>query len=590
MVVRGLLPLVVRRGHVGEAMSQTVTDLEDIGRELEVEPRSVYRSALVIRKSRKAKEASGWLPESKLVYVRTFGCAHNASDSEYMAGVLSSEGYGVTMASSDAAKADAWVINSCTVKDPSESSFFKAVREGRKLGKGVVVAGCVPQAQRSLKIEGASVIGVKQIGRVGEAVAASLRGEEFVATNARGALPELELPKVRRNELVEIIPLSTGCLGSCTYCKTRHARGKLGSYPLEDIERRFVGALEDGVAEIWLSSEDTGAYGRDLGTSLAELLARLVARLRDFPRTRLRLGMTNPPFILAQLDELARILASPQVYAFIHLPVQSGSDAVLSQMRREYTISEFRQVADRLQAQVQDVTIATDIICGFPGETDDDFEATLALVADYEFAVCNISQFYARPGTPAAAMRPRVPTDVVKARSRKLTKVVAAFRPYDRLVGRTLRCAARDELADDGARLVAHTKAYVKVLVPFDPSLVGAHFDVVVTAAHRWHVDATVLDVILDANAATRPALRAALARLRPSSSSSRLRGREAAQAGQQPNKLRSSTRRILLGCGRRSDLLCYLRRIVVLLLLSTACFLVVASTRRTRLLFFFIY
>lgn len=442
-----------------------------------------------------------------------------------MAGVLASEGYGVTTEAADAARSDAWVVNSCTVKDPSQAAFVRAVSEGTRAGKAVVVAGCVPQAQRSLlampALAGASVVGVKQIGRVGEAVAAGLRGERFSALGVAGALPELELPKLRRNELVEIVPLSTGCLGSCSYCKTRHARGKLGSYPPEEIERRVAGALEDGVAEIWLSSEDTGAYGVDVGETLGGLLCRLSRLMAAYPFAMLRVGMSNPPFLLAQLDELAAALASPNVFAFVHVPVQSGSDAVLAKdrMNREYTADDFAGVVEGLERRLGrgSVTISTDIICGFPGETDADFDATLRLVTHCRLSTVNVSQFYARPGTPAARMRPRVPTAVVKARSRSLTKLLDACDPYADLVGRSVRCYATDELEQRaGGRLVAHTKAYVKVLVPFDVGLVGAHFDVQVTAAHRWHVDAVVLRVVVPSDTSRRPALRAALARLAP--------------------------------------------------------------------------
>eukprot|EP00629_Pelagomonadales_sp_RCC1024_P018095 CAMPEP_0119288238 /NCGR_PEP_ID=MMETSP1329-20130426/36903_1 /TAXON_ID=114041 /ORGANISM="Genus nov. species nov., Strain RCC1024" /LENGTH=143 /DNA_ID=CAMNT_0007289019 /DNA_START=13 /DNA_END=441 /DNA_ORIENTATION=- len=143
--------------------------------------------------------------------------------------------------------------------------------------------------------------------------------------------------------------------------------------------------------------------------------------------------MTNPPYVLDQLDGLAEALRHPQVFAFLHVPVQSGSDRVLGPdgMNREYTAAEFRRVADGLRARVPGgVTLMTDVICGFPGETDAEFEDTVELVEAYRFPLINISQFYARPGTPAARMRPRVPTAVVKERSRRLSRLVQTFRPF----------------------------------------------------------------------------------------------------------------------------------------------------------------
>ena len=496
----------------------------------------VYRPLVVPRRKKTTDEVPDkedlpeGLPEKKKIYVRTFGCAHNVSDSEYMAGVLASEGYEVSCDAVDAKEADAWVINSCTVKDPSQAAFLRVVKEGLADGKGVVVAGCVPQAQQNIDVAGASVIGVKHLGKVGEAVEATFRGEKYVAlsSSSRHGLPDLDLPKVRRNELVEIIPLSTGCLGACTYCKTRYARGKLGSYPLEAIAKRVRDALDDGVAEIWLSSEDTGAYGLDIGTNIGELLKRLMTEVdtRKGAKTMIRLGMTNPPYIRKHLDDVAEAFQHPNFFAFLHVPVQSGSDSVLAKdrMNREYTVADFDEVISGLRSRLGETTplgIATDIICGFPGETDADFDMTCDLVTRYGLSQCNISQFYARPGTPAAKFRPRVPTATVKARSRRLSSLVNNFKPYVHLVGQTLDCYARDELTDEGNRLVAHTKDYVKVLIDFDLRFIGAQLTVRVLKAHRWHVDGVVVDLLQDADIEHRPALQAALNRLRRTSGSS---------------------------------------------------------------------
>lgn len=209
---------------------------------------------------------------------------------------------------------------------------------------------------------------------------------------AKKELPILDLPKIRKNRYVEIIPLSTGCLGSCTYCKTRHARGKLGSYDPTAIVDRVKQAVAEGVLEIWLTSEDTGAYGRDIGTSLPELLRSIIS-VMPAP-TMLRVGMTNPPYILEHLEAMADILNHPRVYAFLHVPVQSGSNKVLDKMNREYMIEEFMEVCDFLIEHVPNITLATDIICGFPTEVEEDHEETIKLVERYKFPVLNISQFY----------------------------------------------------------------------------------------------------------------------------------------------------------------------------------------------------
>ncbi|KFK41623.1 hypothetical protein AALP_AA2G152000 [Arabis alpina] len=312
------------------------------------------------------------IPGTQTIYIKTFGCSHNMSDSEYMAGQLTAFGYALTEVPEEA---DLWLINTCTVKSPSQSAMSTLISRGKNGKKPLVIAGCVPQGSRDLKeLEGISVVGVQQIDRVVEIVEETLKGHEVRLLN-RKTLPALDLPKVRKNNFIEILPINVGCLGACTYCKTKHARGHLGSYTVDSLVERVRTVISQGVKEIWLSSEDTGAYGRDIGVNLPILLNAIVKELPSDQSTMLRIGMTNPPFILEHLKEIAAILRHPCVYTFLHVPVQSGSDAVLTAMHREYTLSDFRTVVDTLTELVPGMQIATDIICGFPDRWSCDFEA-----------------------------------------------------------------------------------------------------------------------------------------------------------------------------------------------------------------------
>ncbi|KAG6508055.1 hypothetical protein ZIOFF_033410 [Zingiber officinale] len=423
------------------------------------------------------------IPGTQTIYLKTFGCSHNQSDSEYMAGQLSAFGYAVT---EDPEQADLWLINTCTVKSPSQSAMATLIGKCKTAKKPLVVAGCVPQGSRDLKdLEGISIIGVQQIDRVVEVVEETLKGHEVRFLN-RKTLPSLDLPKVRKNRLIEILPINVGCLGACTYCKTKHARGHLGSYTVESLVERVKNVISEGVKEIWLSSEDTGAYGRDIGQNLPVLLNAIITELPPDRSTMLRIGMTNPPYILEHLKEIAEVLNHPCVYSFLHVPVQSGSDSVLTAMNREYTVSEFRTVVDTLKELVPGMHIATDIICGFPGETDEDFEQTINLIKDYQFAQVHISQFYPRPGTPAARMK-KVPSTVVKNHSRELTSVFESFSPYQGMTGQTLRIWIT-EIATDGVHLVGHTKEYIQVLVIAPESMLGTSVDAKITSVGRWSV------------------------------------------------------------------------------------------------------
>lgn len=293
------------------------------------------------KKKRVLEEAdkNGVVPGTEKIYVKTQGCSHNISDGEFMMGLLAEYGYTLV---DRLEESDACLFNSCTVKNPSQDTFLFNVEKARKLGKPVVVSGCVPQGDRNLKgLEEVSILGVTQIDRVVEVMEETIKGNT-VRLLAKKELPTLDLPKIRKNKFLEIIPLSTGCLNSCTYCKTKHARGKLGSYAPEAIISRAEQAIEEGVREIWLTSEDTGAYGRDINTSLPELVRNLIEVIPS--HVMVRIGMTNPPYILEHLDAMSDILNHPRVFAFLHIPVQSGSNPVLLNMNREYTVEDFKKV------------------------------------------------------------------------------------------------------------------------------------------------------------------------------------------------------------------------------------------------------
>ncbi|KAJ3219032.1 Threonylcarbamoyladenosine tRNA methylthiotransferase [Dinochytrium kinnereticum] len=449
-----------------------------------------------------------FLPGQASIFVKTWGCGHNNSDGEYMAGLLAAQGYEVLVEDIRKGEAAIWILNSCTVKGPSELSFFNEVKKGKACGKTVIVAGCVPQGtskSSTTEFDDLSVIGVQQIDRVVEVVEETLKGNVVKLTREKkdevaegrkrkaGGAP-LDLPKVRRNPLVEIIPINTGCLNQCTYCKTKHARGDLGSYTPEEIWRRVSSVANEGVKEIWLTSEDTGAYGRDIGTNIVELLWGIVRILEKFSDDgpMLRVGMTNPPYILEHLDEITKILSHAKVFSFLHVPVQCGSDKVLDDMRRQYSVDDFRKVVNTLRGGVPSCTIATDIICGFPTESEEDFEETMSLLREFKFSVLHISQFYPRPGTPAALL-PRLPSQTIKARSRIVSAFFNSYTTYDELMGTMLKVLVT-EISSDGLFYVGHDKSYRQVLVPLNSNLLGKFITVKVVRTGKFFVEGEPVD------------------------------------------------------------------------------------------------
>jgi MiaB-like tRNA modifying enzyme len=350
------------------------------------------------------------------VYVEAFGCSANLADSEMIQGLLRSAGHIIAV---EPESAHASVILSCTVKTPTQRKIEKRIRELHLLERPLIVAGCMPKAQRDLVAElapGASMMGPDNIREVVEVVEAALKGGALEALE--GGNPDRTcLPRIRENPLIHIAPIASGCLGSCSYCIVKRARGNLTSFPVEALVDEARGALESGCKEIWVTAEDTAAYNwEDIG------LPELLKRLSSFPgRYFIRVGMMTPNQALPILDDLVEAYRSERIFKFLHVPVQSGSDEVLRRMGRRYTVDDFRVLVGRFREEFPLLSVSTDIICGFPKETEDQFVESMRLVEETRPDVLNISRFWPRPGTEAAAMEGQHHGRVTKERSRHIS-------------------------------------------------------------------------------------------------------------------------------------------------------------------------
>ncbi|MBU1975261.1 MAG: tRNA (N(6)-L-threonylcarbamoyladenosine(37)-C(2))-methylthiotransferase [Nanoarchaeota archaeon] len=349
------------------------------------------------------------------IFIKTYGCTLNQSDSEVMAGYLKEAGHKLVKSEKDA---DLVIINTCTVKDPAEKKFFSSIEKYRKMQKSMVVSGCIPQADFD-RLKGVSIIGVSQLDKIVHVVQETLEGNIVQLISRKSENQRLCTPKIRKNNLIEIIPLCQGCLGECTYCKTRYARGKLESYPKQAIIEQFKQALGEGIYEFWFTAQDLGAYGKDIGTTFPQLMKEILKIKGDY---RIRLGMINPNFVKEYLHELMEIFADTRVFKFLHMPVQSGSDRILGLMKRKYTVSDFKSCIDTIRRMFPMMTIATDVIVGFSGETEEEFQESYDLIKEYQIPVVNVSKYYPRPGTPAFKEK-KIPTKIVKERSKSLSEL-----------------------------------------------------------------------------------------------------------------------------------------------------------------------
>ncbi|MBI2102241.1 tRNA (N(6)-L-threonylcarbamoyladenosine(37)-C(2))-methylthiotransferase [Candidatus Woesearchaeota archaeon] len=350
--------------------------------------------------------------------ILTTGCAHNFSDSEQMAGLLKEARFELV---NDVDSADIVIFNTCTVKGPSESAFFTNLEKIKTQypHKTIIITGCIPQADPlNPKLKNYCLLGTRQIHKVVQVVEEALH-DNVVRLLETGEMPPLNLPRVRRNPVVGVVPINLGCLGACTFCKTKSARFTLQSYPLAEIKREVEHALKDGVREIWLTSQDTFCYGFDIGTDIVALLKELVAIPGNF---MIRVGMGNPDHLPKIKEGLVEVYKHPKIFKFLHLPLQAGDNTTLKEMKRRYTAEEFISAVCDFKEAVPEITIMTDIIVGYPTETDEQYQRTISAIRKTMPDCVNISRFWPRPGTKAAKLE-LLSGDVVNHRSKTLTDI-----------------------------------------------------------------------------------------------------------------------------------------------------------------------
>jgi len=345
------------------------------------------------------------------IWVEAYGCSASFADSEMISGLVVNGGHTLAENEKDS---DLSIIVTCSVKDVTAHKMVHRIK--RLKTKPLVVAGCLPKAEQST-IEKfspkASLLGPNSLGKTLEVIGSTLNGTrriELVDTD----VSKIGLPKVRLNPAVGIIEIASGCMSECTFCQTKLAKGDLQSYRLGDIVRQVKHEIEDGCVEVWLTSTDNGCYGLDIGTNLPELVQKVSEIEHDF---MVRVGMMNPMYLPHIKDRLLESFASDKVFKFLHIPVQSGSDKVLKDMKRLHTSKIFHDVNSSFRRRFDRFTISTDIIVGFPTETEDDFNKTVELLEKTRPDVINLSRYSARSGTKASQME-QIDVSEVKSRSK----------------------------------------------------------------------------------------------------------------------------------------------------------------------------
>jgi tRNA-2-methylthio-N6-dimethylallyladenosine synthase len=360
----------------------------------------------------------------KRIYIETYGCQMNVADSELMFGVLGREGY---VRADDPGEADVMLVNTCAVRDNAEQRVIGRMGElqrHKRPGDVLGVVGCMAQRlgpallERVPKVD--LVVGPDAYRNLPELIGMAGQGQRTTDVEFRDWEHYEDVPPVREKSPTAFVTVQRGCDYRCTFCIVPFTRGPERSRRLEDVVREVEALAAGGTTEVTLLGQTVNSY-HDGRHDFADLL-RAVGAVGGIRRLRF-----TSPYPTEFTERVIEAMAStPAVCEHVHLPVQSGSDAVLRRMLRRYTRARYLEVVAALRSAIPGMTFSTDVIVGFPGETEAQFEETLTLVTDADFDDAYTFKYSVREGTPAARLRDHVADDVASARLERLIEAVRA--------------------------------------------------------------------------------------------------------------------------------------------------------------------
>ena len=409
------------------------------------------------------------------IYLEVYGCTANKSDASLIKGLLKEESHEIVEKINDS---DVIILLTCTVIGTTEQRMLSRLREFKKTDKKIIVTGCMASAQSDLVksiVPNAQLLSPQYIYNI-----LDLLDDKKVSLKKRN---KTLFPKYYSN-IVAPISIAEGCMFSCSYCITSIARGKLKSYPIDEVVKNVCSALRQGCKEIQLTAQDTGSYGLDSNKNLGELLTS-VCKVKG--EHRIRLGMANPCTILKNLDSTIQAFNNTKMYKFLHIPVQSGDNDILKKMNRKYTVDDFLEIVKKFRNNYADPTISTDIIVGFPTETDEQFQHTINLLKTVKPDITNVTRYSSRPHTKAKVMKGRIQTDVAKERSKILTKLCIELSKENNLrhVGREYVVLITEKGKNN--TVIGRTENYKPVVIR-EKTEMGKTTHVIITDAASTHL------------------------------------------------------------------------------------------------------
>jgi tRNA-2-methylthio-N6-dimethylallyladenosine synthase len=425
-------------------------------------------------------------------HIRTYGCQMNEYDSAKMADVLqAAEPFEKT---DDPSKADVILFNTCSVRENAQERVFHALGRLRPLKQArpdliIGVGGCVASQEGAAIVERAPyvdvVFGPQTLHRLPQLIAARRHsGQPQVDIS----FPEIEkfdaLPPAKTEGCTAFVSIMEGCSKYCSFCVVPYTRGEEVSRPFEDVLVEIADLADQGVKEITLLGQNVNAYRGTMSDGEAADFALLLEYLAEMPGIeRLRYTTSHPlEFSQRLIDSYRRV---PQLVDHVHLPVQSGSDRILSAMKRGYTCLEYKSIVRRLRAARPGISVASDFIVGFPGETERDFEQTLKLVEEIGFDDSYSFMYSPRPGTPAAGFADQIPLEIKQERLARLQIVLDASAKAisASMVGKVERLLIEGASRKNPKELAGRTSNNRVVNLPGSSRLIGMLVDVQITAA-----------------------------------------------------------------------------------------------------------
>lgn len=440
--------------------------------------------------------------ENKKYYIKTYGCQMNEHDSEKIAGMLEEMGYTPT---DELKKADLIFLNTCTVRENAELKVFGKVGSLKRLKRDnpdliIGIGGCMMQVEKPVqKIKKKFphvdlVIGTHNLQKLPELVSEIEESDQRIISvwdEEKGIIPNL--PSVRKSDFQAWVTIMQGCDNYCSYCIVPYVRGHERSRPKENIIKEVENLIEDGVLEITLLGQNVNSYAQDLEADydFADLLAEL-DEIEGLKRIRY---MTSHPRDFN--DKTIKTIAdSKKVCEHFHLPIQSGSNDVLYEMNRGYTREEYLTIIDSIKEHFDHYSITTDIIVGFPGETEEDFKDTLDIVKEVEFDMAFTFKYSKRTGTPAAKKDNQVSEDVKDRRLQELMKVQnkISLRQNKKLEKKTLEVLVEGESKNNPDTFMGRSRTNKLVIFPRQAGLIGKIVKVKINNAQSWTLYGDVIE------------------------------------------------------------------------------------------------